>query len=154
MAANRERRSGAGKRAFDTSVFDRLKDVRAGTTSRAQQLQLKDEGEEFEEMDEKEYQQYLKQQRESDANWLEDDVGGFYDDDDWDGTEEGRKQSISRVNMPQRGGRVGSMMPIDDRVSSILLGAGKQVGPGTVSQRDAYKTYGRAWRDRVEHWSQ
>lgn len=132
MAANRERRSGAGKRAFDSSVFDRLKDVRAGTLSRAQQLQLKDEGDVYDEMDEKEYQQYVKERKERDASWIEDDIGGFDEDDDWDGTEEGRKQSISRVNMPQRGGRVGAAMPMDDRVSSILLGAGKQVGPGTV----------------------
>ena len=139
MAANRERRAGAGQRVYGAAAnaVEQLKAIRAGGLTRANQLQLQDAGDVYDEMDEDQYQQYVKQRKEEDSNWVDDDVGLMDGDDEWD--ENGQKkqtQSISRVNMAARGGgRSGVAMPVDDRISSMFLGLKQQERRNLVSRQ-------------------
>lgn len=137
MAANRERRAGAGKRTFDVASIDQLKAAREGKTSRANQVVLKAQDDVYEEMDDATYAAFVKARTADDQGFVEDDGLGDYMDDGeehWDDTEEGqRKRAISKVAMPlRRGGQKGPMMGVDNHVASVFLGAGRAVRPGQV----------------------
>ena len=146
MAANRERRAGAGKRAFDASAIEALKAVRAGQGTRASQVVLKDLGNVYEEYDEATYAELVKMRMQNDNDFIEDDgeAEGYMDDGDldWGDDEEGqRKRAISKVAMPQRRpGQKGPLMGVDNHVASVFLGAGRAVKPGQV------RTYGHILR--------
>lgn len=128
MAANRERRSNAGKLNLGgaISAIDDMKMRREKGETRAHNLQLKDEGDVYEEMSEEQFQTYVKQRKQDEAGWVENDIGAEYyeDDGDWDGQggEEGKKKWISNVNKPQRGGRQGAAVAGNDKIAAIFLG--------------------------------
>lgn len=136
MAANRERRAGAGKRTYDAAAIDALKAVREGKGSRANQVVLKDSGDVYDVMDDATYAAFVKARTADDQGFVEDDGGGEYMDDGeehWDDTEEGqRKRAISKVAMPlRRAGQKGPLMGVDNHVASVFLG-GRAVRPGQV----------------------
>ena len=137
MAANRERRVGAGKRSYEVAALDALKAVREGKGSRASQVVLKDSGDVYEEMDDATYAAFVQSRKRDDAGFVEDDGAGDYMDDGeehWDDSEEGqRKRAISKVAMPlRRGGQKGPLMGVDNHVASVFLG-GRAVRPGQVN---------------------
>lgn len=155
MAANRERRSGAGKRAFDATVLDTMRAVRAGTTTRAHQIQLVDQGDVYDEVDEAEFQARARKRREDESAFIEDDVGfGDDDDDEWGLDEEQkREREISRVNRIRgQNGKPGMRLGASDHVESIWL-APNQVKPGQVrrttqtTMQTAAKAYACHWPD-------
>ena len=73
MAANRERRAGAGKRNYSSTALDELRAIRSGEghITRAQQVVLQGNEDNYEEMDAATYAAYMKQRRETDANFVE-----------------------------------------------------------------------------------
>ena len=152
MAANRERRAGAGKRTFEQAALESLRAVRAGLGSRASQVVLKEHGDVYEEMDEAAYAAFVKARQQDDAGFVEDDGEGEYMDDGeehWDDTDEGqRKRAISRVAMPLRKGGAarGPSTGIDNHVASVFLG-GRAIRPGQVRARNTMHTTG--YRQRV-----
>lgn len=147
MAANRERRAGAGKRTFEQAALESLRAVRAGLGSRASQVVLKEHGDVYEEMDEAAYAAFVKARQQDDAGFVEDDGEGEYMDDGeehWDDTDEGqRKRAISRVAMPLRKGGAarGPSTGIDNHVASVFLG-GRAIRPGQVRARNTMHTAG------------
>jgi hypothetical protein len=127
MAATRSRRSNAGQLNLGgaMSAIADAKALREKGLTRAANLHLQDDGDVYEELDEVAYQAYVKQRKEDEAGFVENDVGEdmLRDDDEWDGQggEEGKQKWTSNVNKPQRG-RGGVAVQGSERVQAIFLG--------------------------------
>jgi len=151
MAANRPRRENAGHRAVAMSAIEQIKAARSGLLRRADQVQLVDQGDVYEEMTEAEYQRELEQRRRDMADFVENDGDEPMDDDDeWEMGEDGERRGVARFGMARRRGERGAIMPKNDHVASIFLG-GKSVKPG---QNVNHGSLNDDDQDQLEHYMQ